>query len=74
VASICLRWISAFAGLTSYPRPLWFDLSLNGRSFKSALGESLFREQYIDAVGAIINAQEAAALMEACLVDLLFAA
>jgi len=23
----------------SYPRPLWFDLSLNGRSFKSALGE-----------------------------------
>ena len=21
----------------SYPRPLWFDLSLNGRSFKSAL-------------------------------------
>jgi 5-methyltetrahydropteroyltriglutamate--homocysteine methyltransferase len=25
----------------SYPRPLWFDLSLDGRSFKSALGESL---------------------------------
>src|SRR6476646_9503669 len=46
----------------SYPRPLWFDLSLNGRSFKSALGESLFREQYIDAVAAVINAQEAAGL------------
>jgi 5-methyltetrahydropteroyltriglutamate--homocysteine methyltransferase len=46
----------------SYPRPLWFDLSLNGRSFKSALGESLFREQYMDAVAAIINAQEAAGL------------
>ena len=46
----------------SYPRPLWFDLSLNGRSFKSALGESLFREQYLDAVAAIINAQEAAGL------------
>ena len=36
----------------SYPRPLWFDMSLNGRSFKSALGESLFREQYMDAVAA----------------------
>src|ERR1700759_4548880 len=46
----------------SYPRPLWFDLSLEGRSFKSALGESLFREQYMDAVAAIINAQEAAGL------------
>ena len=46
----------------SYPRPLWFDLSLDGRSFKSALGESLFREQYLDAVAAIINAQEAAGL------------
>jgi 5-methyltetrahydropteroyltriglutamate--homocysteine methyltransferase len=46
----------------SYPRPLWFDLSLDGRSFKSALGESLFREQYLDAVAAVINAQEAAGL------------
>ena len=46
----------------SYPRPLWFDLSLNGRSFKSALGDLLFREQYLDAVAAIINAQEAAGL------------
>src|ERR1700723_3727656 len=46
----------------SYPRPLWFDLSLQGRSFKSALGESLFREQYMDAVAAVINAQEAAGL------------
>src|SRR5579872_4275536 len=46
----------------SYPRPLWFDMSLNGKSFKSALGESLFREQYLDAVAAIINAHEAAGL------------
>src|ERR1700740_3848063 len=46
----------------SYPRPLCVDLSLDGRSFKSALGESLFREQYMDAVAAIINAQEAAGL------------
>ena len=41
---------------------MWFYLSLNGRSFKAALGESLFREQYFDAVAAIINAQEAAGL------------
>ena len=27
----------------SYPRPLWFDRSLDQRSFKSALGDSLFR-------------------------------
>ena len=46
----------------SYPRPLWFDRSLEGRSFKAALGDSLFREQYLDAVAAIINAQEAAGL------------
>jgi 5-methyltetrahydropteroyltriglutamate--homocysteine methyltransferase len=46
----------------SYPRPLWFDASLAGRSFKSALGDSLFREQYLDAVAAVINAQEAAGL------------
>jgi hypothetical protein len=31
----------------SYPRPLWYDASLSGRSFKSALGDSLFREQYL---------------------------
>src|ERR1044072_6998189 len=46
----------------SYPRPLWYDASLQGRSFKTMLGDSLFREQYLDAVAAIINAQEAAGL------------
>jgi hypothetical protein len=44
----------------SYPHPLWFDVSLGGRSFKAALGDSLFREQYLDAAAAIINAQGAA--------------
>src|SRR5881628_3288833 len=44
----------------SYPRPLWFDESLDGRSFKAALGDSMFREQYLDAVACVINAQEAA--------------
>jgi hypothetical protein len=28
----------------SYPRPLWFDRNLAGQSFKSALGDSLFRD------------------------------
>jgi len=46
----------------SYPRPLWYDQNLAGRSFKAALGDSMFREQYQDAVAAIINAQEAAGL------------
>ena len=46
----------------SYPRPLWFTESLHGRSFKSALGDSIFREQYLDAVACVVNAQEAAGL------------
>ena len=46
----------------SYPRPLWYDANLQGRSFKTMMGDSLFREQYLDAVAAIINAQEAAGL------------
>jgi 5-methyltetrahydropteroyltriglutamate--homocysteine methyltransferase len=46
----------------SYPRPLWFDANLDGRSFKTMMGDSLFREQYVDAVAAVINAQEAAGL------------
>jgi len=46
----------------SYPRPLWFDRSLEGRSFKAALGDSLFREQYLDAVASIIAEQETAGL------------
>ena len=60
--SVTQNMIMPTAITGSYPRPLWFDLSLNGRSFKSALGESLFREQYLDAVAAVINAQEAAGL------------
>ena len=41
-----------------YPRLLWFNESLRWRLFKSALGDSLFREQYLDAVACVINAQE----------------
>ena len=46
----------------SYPRPLWYDVNLRGQSFKAALGDSMFREQYMDAVACVINAQEAAGL------------
>ena len=46
----------------SYPRPLWSNESLRSRSFKQAMGDSLFREQYLDTVTCIINAQESAGL------------
>lgn len=46
----------------SYPRPAWCTESLRGRAFKQALGDSLFREQYLDTVACVINAQEGAGL------------
>ena len=46
----------------SYPRPQWFDRRLEGRSFKTAMGDSLFREQYLDAVASIVAEQSAAGL------------
>src|ERR1700745_2509819 len=46
----------------SHPRPLVIHTGLGGRWFSCVLGGSLFREQYLDAVAAIINAQEAAGL------------
>jgi 5-methyltetrahydropteroyltriglutamate--homocysteine methyltransferase len=46
----------------SYPRPHWFTEGLHGRAFKEALGDSRFREQYLDAVSAIIREQELAGL------------
>ena len=46
----------------SYPKPNWYTQGLRGRPFKSALGDNLFREQYLDAVSTIINDQEMAGL------------
>jgi 5-methyltetrahydropteroyltriglutamate--homocysteine methyltransferase len=46
----------------SYPKPNWYTQGLHGRPFKVALGDSLFREQYLDAVAAIINEQTMAGL------------
>ncbi len=42
----------------SYPRPHWFTEELRGRGFKDALGDSRFREQYLDAVACLVREQE----------------
>jgi 5-methyltetrahydropteroyltriglutamate--homocysteine methyltransferase len=46
----------------SYPRPQWFNEELRGRGFKDALGDSRFREQYLDAVSCLVREQEMAGL------------
>src|SRR5262249_51924401 len=46
----------------SWPRPSWFTEVLRGRAFKDALGDSRFREQYLDAVSCIVKEQETAGL------------
>jgi 5-methyltetrahydropteroyltriglutamate--homocysteine methyltransferase len=46
----------------SYPRPHWFTEELRGRGFKDALGDSRFREQYLDAVTCLVREQEMAGL------------
>ena len=39
----------------SYPKPNWYTQNLQGRAFKVAMGDSLFREQYLDAVAGILT-------------------
>lgn len=46
----------------SYPKPNWYNQSLHGRSFKVAMGDSLFREQYLDTVAGILTEQTMAGL------------
>ncbi|RUA20476.1 MAG: hypothetical protein DSY79_10975, partial [Chloroflexi bacterium] len=46
----------------SYPKPNWYTEGLRGRAFKTALGDTLFREQYLDAVATVITDQEMAGL------------
>jgi 5-methyltetrahydropteroyltriglutamate--homocysteine methyltransferase len=46
----------------SYPRPVWFTEGLRGRPFKEALGDGVFREQYLDAVSCLIGEQTRAGL------------
>jgi 5-methyltetrahydropteroyltriglutamate--homocysteine methyltransferase len=46
----------------SYPRPAWFTEGLHRRPFKEALGDSVFREQYLDAVSCVLGEQVRAGL------------
>ena len=47
----------------SLPRPHWFTKNLNGRPFLSAFnGDATYREQYADAVAALIGDQVRAGL------------
>jgi len=47
----------------SLPRPRWFSESLNGRPFLAAFnGDAVYREQYSDAVAALLSDQTRAGL------------
>ena len=46
----------------SWPRPSWYATGLWGRSFSSGMNDLQFREQYTDAMSALISDQERAGL------------
>ncbi len=46
----------------SLPRPAWYTESLGRRSFREAMVNARFREQYVDAVSAFLRDQETAGL------------
>jgi len=46
----------------SIPRPAWFDRNLGERTFRQAMGDSRYREQYQDAVSSHIRDQERAGI------------
>jgi 5-methyltetrahydropteroyltriglutamate--homocysteine methyltransferase len=46
----------------SYPKPGWYTQGLHGRPFKAVMGDSIFREQYLDTVAAILGEQSMAGL------------
>ena len=46
----------------SLPRPSWYTVNLAGRPFRLAMADSVFREQYTDAVSCFIRDQERAGL------------
>jgi 5-methyltetrahydropteroyltriglutamate--homocysteine methyltransferase len=47
----------------SLPRPAWYRENLHGRAFSRAmLGDAVYREQYTDAVAALVRDQERAGL------------
>jgi 5-methyltetrahydropteroyltriglutamate--homocysteine methyltransferase len=46
----------------SLPRPQWYTARLDARPFRTAMADAIFREQYVDAVSALIRDQERAGL------------
>ncbi len=46
----------------SWPRPSWFTGNLFERPFSTAMADVTYREQFVDAVGAVLNDQELAGL------------
>ena len=46
----------------SWPRPSWFQGNLHERPFSSAMADVTYREQFVDAVGSVLNDQELAGL------------
>ena len=52
----------ATAMVGSFPKPSWFTENLHGRPFTVAMGDSQYREQYLDSVACYISEQERAGL------------
>jgi 5-methyltetrahydropteroyltriglutamate--homocysteine methyltransferase len=46
----------------SWPRPTWYTKSLQGRPFSTGMADTRFREQFTDAVSAVLADQEQAGL------------
>ena len=46
----------------SLPRPRWYTAQLEGRPFRLAMANAVYREQYTDAVSALLRDQERAGL------------
>src|ERR671935_746525 len=46
----------------SLPRPRWYTAGRHGRSFRVAMADGAYREQYTDAVSSLIRDQERAGL------------
>jgi 5-methyltetrahydropteroyltriglutamate--homocysteine methyltransferase len=46
----------------SLPRPQWYTARLDDCAFRTAMGDAVYREQYLDAVAALIRDQERAGL------------
>lgn len=46
----------------SWPRPSWYTHNLQGRAFSDAMADVAYREQFVDAVSAVLGDQERAGL------------